>query len=67
MPKTLYVLLKRKCEPNKRILIPHTKIRIKPVSIFEDTAHLYANLKVNMKSEQPYRLNAIVPTGAKRH
>lgn len=32
-----------------------------------NTAHLHANLKVNMKTGQPYRLNAIVPAGAKRH
>ncbi len=31
------------------------------------TAHLHANLKVNMKTGQPCRLNAIVPAGAKRH
>ena len=29
--------------------------------------HLHANLKVNMKTGQPCRLNAIVPAGAKRH
>ena len=32
-----------------------------------NTAHLHANLKVNMKTGQPCRLNAIVPAGAKRH
>ena len=31
-----------------------------------NTAHLHANLKVNMKTGQPCRLNAIVPRG-KRH
>ena len=30
-----------------------------------NTAHLHANLKVNMKNGQPCRLNAIVPAGAK--
>jgi hypothetical protein len=37
------------------------------VTNFLDTAHLHANLKVNMKTGQPCRLNAIVPAGAKRH
>jgi hypothetical protein len=35
------------------------------VTNFLDTAHLHANLKVNMKTGQPCRLNAIVPAGAK--
>ncbi|MGW7951205.1 hypothetical protein ACWEYS_13305 [Staphylococcus xylosus] len=67
MPKTLYKLLKRKYEPNKYILIPQTKILSKPVTNFLDTAHLYADLKVNMKTGQPCQLNVIVPAGAKRH
>jgi hypothetical protein len=36
------------------------------VTNFLDTAHLHANLKVNMKTGQPCRLNAIVPAGAKK-
>lgn len=43
IPKNLHKLLKRKYEPNKYILISQTKIQVKPVSSFLDTAHLHAN------------------------
>lgn len=43
IPKNLHKLLKRKYEPNKYILISQTKIRVKLVSSFLDTAHLHAN------------------------
>ena len=67
MPKNLHKLLKRKYEPNKYILISQTKIRAKPVTNFLDTAQLHANLKIGIKTGQPYRLNDIVPAGAKKH
>ena len=34
---------------------------------FLDTAQLHANLKIGIKTGQPYRLNDIVPAGAKKH
>ncbi len=47
--KNLYSLLKRKYEPNKYMLISQTKISAKSVTNFLDTAHLHANLKINIK------------------
>lgn len=63
----LYKLLKRKYESNKCILSTSTKIWEKPVNNFLDTVHLYTNLKVSMKSGQPYRLSAIIATETKKH
>jgi len=37
------------------------------VANFLDTAQLYANLKIGIKTRQPCWLNAIVPAGAKKH
>ena len=33
---------------------------------FLDTAHFYVNLKMDIKTRQPWLLNAIVPSGVKK-
>jgi hypothetical protein len=66
----LYANLKVSKMDKKKINTAHLYANLKVSKMDKkkiNTAQLHANLKINMKIGQPYRLNAIVPTGAKRH